>query len=79
MEYRKLINGDPASDNPNEVVGLVRFENSIYEYYNKRKKAWVVDPELLGFISGLGGDGYDYKPIKKTEVDAIIKRWADGD
>jgi hypothetical protein len=77
MRYYKLIRGMPGA-RFNEVRGVIRIDRWHYELFDRHLSAWVDHPELLGMVSGLGGDGYDFKPITPAKADAIIKKLSDN-
>jgi len=77
MKYLSILDSYPKSATYGKTVGLARFEGVIYQRFDRNRVVWVDDLELLGRISGLGGDpGYvDFKEITKEEAQAIVQKW----
>jgi len=53
---------------------LSRGDKGLFEM--RRDGKWVPNNDLGWDISGMGGDGFDYHEISKSEADEIIKRFS---
>jgi hypothetical protein len=75
MQYIKLLDDYPTSKNYGEVLTLIRFKGSRYEYYDRQSKKWIKDSSLYLSVSCLGADANNYSSISEAEANAIIKKW----
>jgi len=74
MKYYKNVLGDPNKNKHRPPRSLSRGDKGLFEM--RRDGKWVPNNDLGWDISGMGGDGFDYHEISKSEADEIIKRFS---
>jgi hypothetical protein len=73
MQYYKIVDNNPKSKNPGKAQGVFRKQSYTFERWNG--KEWVLDNNLFGAVSGLGGGaGADYVEVTEQEAKQIMQQ-----
>ena len=78
MRYYFVLDTLPTSPNYNHPLNVLRVNVDtasgphVSEHYDQKNKTWVDDPHVLRGISGIGGDGGEYKEITEQQANDFI-------
>ena len=78
MRYYFVLDTDPKSPKYNHPMNVLRVNVDpaagphVSEHYSQGNKTWVDDPNVLRGISGIGGDGGEYKEVTEQQANDFI-------